>query len=431
MQSVASVLATRVQLGIASYDFVTEATSKGYANLVQFRGGEITADDRRFGTDNRRFGATSIAFPPDPVCAALAMGLMQDSWTLSKASGSPDNIMGADPSFWVDQARMVFEQHLFLPNRGDAGEVFAALYMLLCGDVLRKVSDPFMRKFEIDLLSWVLSLQEEEEASKKRKADLSDDTADAAPVRRSARARVAKLKLAETQSESQSASSNPVQGVVQLNFIQVVRNYFRTHAWFSQEYLKYMYDTAVACYVYANCPAFDLVFPVKIVGTGISYLPTLVSIKCWDAIGTSDMKDAVQDMKEYLRGYRDDVNVKALCILIVIGSQQVGEKPGDEGVFPQDDAYVTVVVPPLDRFGVTEAIVATATASARAEVLASHSFAHVEDPMYNALRASTKAEDRAFGDALIADQQQNDQTMAGSSDDETILCEMLLEGKEI
>ena len=33
----ASVLATRVQMGLASYDFVLESTSKGYGNLVQFR----------------------------------------------------------------------------------------------------------------------------------------------------------------------------------------------------------------------------------------------------------------------------------------------------------------------------------------------------------------------------------------------------------
>ena len=35
--SIASVLATRVQLGIASYDFVSKAISKGYGNLVHFR----------------------------------------------------------------------------------------------------------------------------------------------------------------------------------------------------------------------------------------------------------------------------------------------------------------------------------------------------------------------------------------------------------
>ena len=142
-QSVASVLATRVQLGVASYRFAMEATSKGYANLVHFRGGGDTSNDRSFG-------AASIAFPPDPVCAALAMGLMQESWSLSKAVDG-DTITGAPPNFWVENASLVFESRLFLPERGDAGEVLAALYMLLCGDELRKVRDACMRKFETSL----------------------------------------------------------------------------------------------------------------------------------------------------------------------------------------------------------------------------------------------------------------------------------------
>lgn len=89
----------------------------------------------------------------------------------------------------------------------------------------------------------------------------------------------------------------------------------------------------------------------------------------------------LNDMKQYVEGYRDENkgDVKAFCILVVIGSQEVGTKPIDEGRFPEEDAFVTIIVPKNDTFGVTDVIVKSATASVRAEALASHSFAHVED----------------------------------------------------
>mmetsp|Transcript_12456 Transcript_12456/g.17877 ORF Transcript_12456/g.17877 Transcript_12456/m.17877 type:complete len:848 (-) Transcript_12456:138-2681(-) len=391
--STASVLATRVQLGIASYDFVTKATSKGYANLVHFRGEGKT----------NSFGAASIAFPPDPVCAALAMGLMQESWSLSRAGN--DNINGRDPSFWVQKAAKVFEQQMFLPNRGDAGEVFAALYMLLCGDELRKTKDVCMRQFEINLSSWLGSL----EGSLVADADQTPAPADGkkrrteTKPRRSPRFSALEAEEADDEEGRQTDTVSDAQSLeLKLNFIQVVRNYFRTHAWFSQGYLKYMYESAIACYVYPNCPAFDLVFPIRY---GKVYHPALVSIRCWDVMGKADMRKAVKDMEKYVAGYRDAGCVTALCILIVIGSQEVKSPPPNKGDFPQEDGFVTVVVPRSDKFGVSEVIIKSATASVKAELLASHSFAHVEDQQYLALRASTRGEDQEFGEQLLADQQ--------------------------
>jgi len=91
--SIASVLVTRVQLSIASYDFVTKAaTSKGYASLVYFH------DEN----NPNSFGAASNAFPPDPVCTALSVGLMQESWFLSKANKDGNGtVKGHYPIVWV------------------------------------------------------------------------------------------------------------------------------------------------------------------------------------------------------------------------------------------------------------------------------------------------------------------------------------------
>jgi hypothetical protein len=395
--SIASVLATRVQLGIASYDFAAKVTSKGYGNLVHFRGVD--------NSDNRSLGTASIAFPPDPVCAALAMGLMQDSWALSTAGpDSTDIIKGASPVFWVKEASVVFEQQLFLPYQGDAGEVFAALYMLLCGDELRKVRDPCLRMFAIDLRLWLNSLVA---GSKKR--DHPDDLPENLGVVKKGVRRSRRLPKQPTMVERTTAAEPS--GVLDragltLNFIQVVWNYFRTHAWFFQRHLKFMYDTAVACYVYPNCPAFDLVFAIRDATTE-KFHPAFVSIKCWDSIGHADMKNAVNDMATYLNSYREEKHsaTKALCILMVIGYQHVGPSPQGKGNFPAEDAFVTIVVPEKDKFDVSAVIIKCAASSVRAEVLASHPFAHVEDNNHFAsLRVSTKPEDREFGYGVLGDQ---------------------------
>ena len=74
---IAAVLGTRVQLGLANYDFVNTATSCGYAMLVR-------TPDSDHHDQWMKFGSVAIVFPPDPVCAALAMGLMQPGWILRK-----------------------------------------------------------------------------------------------------------------------------------------------------------------------------------------------------------------------------------------------------------------------------------------------------------------------------------------------------------
>jgi hypothetical protein len=397
--SIASVLATRVQLGIASYDFVAKVTSKGYGNLVHFRG-VVSSDNNRSS-----LGRASIAFPPDPVCAALAMGLMQDSWSLSKP-GYMDTIKGATPQFWVEKASAVFEQQLFLPYRGDAGEVFAALYMLLCGDELRKGEDLCLRKFEINLSPWLNSLVVQAVNEKRDQPCDSPKEQEAAKTK----ARCSPGRIATQTANIENPTAADPSGVLcvddlKLNFIQVVRNYFRSRAWFAQNHLKFMYDVAVACYVYNNCPAFDLVFAIRDTSCKPAmYHPAFVSIKCWDAIDSAQMKRAVGDMKTYLDSYRKEGGITCLCILIVIGSRKVGRPPQGEGKFPKEDAFVTIVVPENDKFGVSNVIVKCAASSVQAEVLASHPFAHVEDPPSAALRVKTTGEDLAFGNGVLVDQ---------------------------
>lgn len=391
--SIASVLATRVQLGLANYDFVNKSTSSGYAMLVRYDSPESHRQDPL-----KKFGTVAIAFPPDPVCAALAMGLMQPGWTLRKGAVDTE-IRGREPNFWVKAMARLFDQHFCLPNRGDCGEVFVALYMLLCADVLRFQNDPHMRLFEVDLEEWLRQLERETlenpKPSKRQKFFMETDGEEGPKRRRSPR---------------RPANNITQEKRLTLNFIQVCRNYFRSHAWLGQSMLQYMSDTATGCYVYPLCPAIDIVFPIKKLDAqgATSYHPCLVSVKCWDSITFAHMDNALNKMKGYLQECRpnEDKSTSALCLLFVIGSSTIPDtRPARKGSFPREDAFITIVVPSRDMFGVNETIQNMAGASHISELLASHSFAYAEENIERALRVTATAMYRDLGKSLLGDKQ--------------------------
>ena len=117
-------------------------------------------------------------------------------------------------------------------------------------------------------------------------------------------------RIAALQKKAVSVSSDTSEGYIigrgltgnpkpSLNFIQVCRNYFRSHSWLTQKGLSFMYSTAVASYVYANCPAIDITIPIKV---GSKFHPALVSDKCWDSIGSADMQNALDVITKMTMG---------------------------------------------------------------------------------------------------------------------------------
>jgi hypothetical protein len=257
----------------------------------------------------------------------------------------------------------LFDQRFCLPYRGDGGgcgEVFAALYMLLCGDVLRHQRDRYMRLFEVDLEEWLVELQgeipetlktpnrpaplgEKEDAEVQRASQLKADD----KARETLDSTVSTTTLEPNMEIDKGSMTSPDSSscCLTLNFIQVCHNYFRSHAWFGQSMLEYMYSSATGCYVYPLCPAIDIVFPIKQVNaTGmICYHPCLVSVKCWDSITQSDMESALTSMGDYLQAHRpnDVKSTSALCLLIVIGTYSIPETfvlPQKVGSFPNTDS---------------------------------------------------------------------------------------------
>ena len=120
-----SVLGTRVQMGtVTSFDRLSALVSAGYGCLVDFKQQEENTSSPR----------AWVSFMSDPVCATLAMRLMDSEWREGK-------LEGRDKKFWTEQAARAFTEGICIPDKGDGGEIFAALYMLFCGDVLRRKND--------------------------------------------------------------------------------------------------------------------------------------------------------------------------------------------------------------------------------------------------------------------------------------------------
>jgi hypothetical protein len=109
---------------------------KGYANLVGFSNGNMA----------------HICYFTDPVCAHLAMAMMDEEWCMEVRSSL---VQGESKQWWVKQAVAAFSGGLCKPPRGDVGEIFVALYLPFCADILRKEIGPEYRHFSVSLDRWV------------------------------------------------------------------------------------------------------------------------------------------------------------------------------------------------------------------------------------------------------------------------------------
>ena len=137
-----SILSSRVQMGVLdSFEVSARLVSSGYACLVGF-------------TQKRGSTKAGVSFMPDPVCASLAMALMAESWERPTEKLQQLEFKSREKSFWVQQAKMAFSSGLCRPEKGDVREIFSALYMLFCGDVLRQKQDPKLQAFSIPLEDW-------------------------------------------------------------------------------------------------------------------------------------------------------------------------------------------------------------------------------------------------------------------------------------
>jgi hypothetical protein len=131
-----SVLATRVQMGSTNLSVVSKLVARGYAYLT--------------GVTSR---SATFVYMPDPVCARLAMCMMDENWSL-------DSLKGKDKKWWCANVKTLYSTGLCLPDKGDVGEVLTVLYFLFCCDECRRsiVGNSDYRKFSVPLGDWVFDL---------------------------------------------------------------------------------------------------------------------------------------------------------------------------------------------------------------------------------------------------------------------------------
>jgi len=310
-----------------------------------------------------------LTFMPDPLCATLAMRYMDVEW-------NKWGFQGRDGKFWVEQAEKAFSTKLCLPEKGDVGEIFAALYMLLCGDILRKEED---------------KKKEKEKGSNQISASFSVLIDDWFGLLKTG----GKAKNADADKTTHTGKDKHVT----ISFVQVCRNDFRSNSFGKKKVLQRMYMSGLASYAYKNCKAIDIASSIKVVhDSEISYHPLLISVKNWVTVWKSDVSSWLSSLKKFVEEMRpNDKEVPAaLCLIILLGcsnppDMQGGELSDDKlDPFPDQDVYRLVTVPEQDEFGISNAIHKLGMVSEDCEIYSSHGFLYSETDTSVLLRKKSK-----------------------------------------
>jgi hypothetical protein len=358
-----NIFATRVQMGQTSADMASRLVANKYANFCGY---------------NDETKAVHLGYLPDPVCARLAMCMMDETFELKGPSAS-DPIMGMNKRWWTEKLKEIFSSGIVSPEKGNFGEVVVALYMLFCGDLLRKrINDDNMvngiqlySQFSVSLDDWLEVM-------------LSGG------------------KMSAIQSDKESD--------VSVGFIQICRNHLRSysHSWKTlkyHEFLKQIFESGIAFYACNNCPLIDIVVPLRIrrddvtgidvdSGSEFTYAPMLVSIKCHAKFSQKRAEAACEIMKAQAI---EDKLAKAFCLLIVFGCDDNAMPFTGDIAMGKDSVGVSELLKSggivskairitEDEFGLTDAFHAmTSSSQMSAELFSSHSFlkAHGGDTAEN------------------------------------------------
>jgi hypothetical protein len=332
-----SILGTRLQLGTTRFNIASNLVSAGYAYLMSFR-----------NLLPREGIVADVCYVPDPLCARLAMCMMDEDWKSDKSE--EPLFRGKSTQFWAEKLADIASTGVYEPPKGDMGEVAAAFYTLSCGDRLRKQQDPSYNTISVPLSSWASHLKNpgqnpEEVLSKSKNSTLS------------------------------------------ISFMQVCRNYLRAYESFpaslwDQGFLERLYVSGVACYTFPGCEVMDLVGSIrqqKEDGSG-QYLPLLISVKCRQVYSPGEAAAECNRLKEILGNNTSGLG--ALGIVMVFGQDRPSNyshiELKDENITAVRDGNVTsgvVVIPRGSPYDITVSLYDVTSPEAEInEILPSHAF---------------------------------------------------------
>ncbi|CAB9505287.1 expressed unknown protein [Seminavis robusta] len=370
-----SVLATRVQMGQTSFNIASELVSRGYAVLQNLDMEQRVAE---------------ICHLPDPVCARLAMCLMKEDYT---TAGAPD-LHGYNRKFWADKMAEIFSEQTCVPSAGDVGEVFCALYLLFCGDILRfqNKDDKECKHFSVSLCNWIHLLiagggpgrtnagGEGEDGEHNEEDEGGNDEQDQATTPR----------------DGDFVFEPPAQTIdASVCFIQLTQNYLRfnesMHAWTQQHFLEHLYKSRSAFYVFEDCSVFDIFGSIRINSSTPTYVPLLISVVNLPKFSPSEATSSCCAMEMMLTKARC---YGGLCILLVLGrtvhsefDEELVLTNEDLELIPNEIVAKVIEIPTDDAFGLTKKFWSVTSSDTEfSEVFGSHSFLawHQEDDIESA-----------------------------------------------
>ena len=270
------------------------------------------------------------------------MALMAERWERPTEKLQQLEFKSREKSFWVQQAKMAFSSGLCRPEKGDIGEIFSALYMRFCGDILCQKQDPKLQAFSVPLEDWFDLLKQG--GSKKLPFPPGADEQQHSMATRAATARAATSGFQQVVSKSTRATTTRALGSTELpvqpdqtvdseltiSFIQVCRSYFRSNSYCQPKMLEYMYKSCTALYTYRNCKAIDKAAAIRACKNGqTTYHPLFVSDKNWAKISKGDVHQWMTSMEQYLKqickteNSQKNSQATAVCLLVLMGCTKI------------------------------------------------------------------------------------------------------------
>lgn len=95
-----SILATRVQMGQTNLEVASNLVAGAYANVI--------------GSSSE---SLKLCYMPDPVCARIAMCLMDEEWSMSVFDGETNDLKGQSKNWWASKTKELYSKGRCSPEK--------------------------------------------------------------------------------------------------------------------------------------------------------------------------------------------------------------------------------------------------------------------------------------------------------------------------
>lgn len=212
------------------------------------------------------------------------MCLMHDGFTF-KGTGNGakrEHILGAKKREMAAMMGRIFSEGICLPAKGDYGEIATALYILFCGDILRKKKCADYKEFSVSFSQW--------------------------------------MSLVQNQGFENQDGDNQDGDNIFVNCIQFYRQDLRLKLddMANKRFLQGLYEKACAIYCGNNFEAIDLVVPCYS-AKDKSHLPAAFSVKNY---GYMSPEKAMSFLKESWTKMNQAGIDRGLCALVIVGQDR-------------------------------------------------------------------------------------------------------------